>query len=106
MSGPSPGLPRSSRIALRCSGTGDFLEQVLDLENLVGDVPEDLLEPAVLLPGAVAIEDVVEEKLLHHRRHHAVDLRSRQVDEDDLSFPISEVTRRLMQAPRWERGIL
>jgi hypothetical protein len=64
----------------------DFLEEVLDLEHLVGDVAEDLLEAAVLLPGAVPVEDVVEEELLHHRRHHSVDLRAGQVDENGLEF--------------------
>ena len=58
-----------------------LLEQVLDLEHLVGDVAEDLLEPAVLLAGPVAEEDVVEEQLLHHRRHHPVDLGSGHVDQ-------------------------
>ena len=55
----------------------DLLEKVLDLEHLVGDVAEDLLEAAVLLAGPVAVEDVVEEQLLHHRGHHPVDLRRR-----------------------------
>ena len=64
----------------------DVLEQILDLEHLVGHVAENLLKTAMLLAGAVPVEDVVEQQLLHHGRHHAVDLRPGQVDQDRLEL--------------------
>ena len=59
----------------------DLLEQVLHLEDLRKE-PEDLLEPAVLLARPGAMQDVVEEKILHHARGHPVDLPTGLVDDD------------------------
>ena len=36
---------------------------------------------AELLAGPIAVKDVVEEQLLHHCRHHAIDLESWLVDQ-------------------------
>jgi hypothetical protein len=85
----------------------DILEKILDLEDLVGDVAQDLLEAAVLLAGAVAVEDVVEEQLLHHGGDHPVDLGPRQVHEDRLQFPDLGGDAEAHAGPRsGERGIL
>ena len=59
---------------------------MLDLEDLVGDVAQHLLESPVLLARPLAVEDVVEEQLLHHGRDHPVDLRPRQVDQDGVEL--------------------
>jgi hypothetical protein len=67
--------PASIRVA------ENLLEKDLDLQDL-REEPEDLLEPPVLLPGPRAVQDVVEEKILHHRRGHPVDFPARLVDDD------------------------
>ena len=59
----------------------DLLEEVANLEDL-REEPEDLAEPPVLLPGPGAVEDVVEEEVLHHRGGHPVDLATGLVDDD------------------------
>ncbi len=56
-------------------------QQVLREQQLRAKELQHALEAAVLLARAVAEEDVVEEQLLHHRRDHAVDFRSRLVDQ-------------------------
>ncbi len=58
-----------------------LLEEPVGLDHLD---PQDLQkppEPSVLVPGAVAEEDVVEEQLLHHGRDHQVHFGPRLVDE-------------------------
>ena len=57
-------------------------QQVLREQQLRAEELQHALEAAVLLARPVAEEDVVEEQLLHHRRDHPVDFRSRLVDED------------------------
>ena len=59
----------------------DLLQEVLHLEDL-REEPEDLLEPPVLLARPRAVQDVVEEKILHHARGHPVDLATGLVDDD------------------------
>src|SRR5688572_12942132 len=61
-----------------------FLEQILDVENVVGDEANELLEPAVLLARDLSVEDVVEEKLGHHGRDHFIDLTPGEVDQHAL----------------------
>ena len=63
----------------------DLLEQILQVEHLVGDEADQLLEAAVLLARYLPVEDVVEEKLRHHRRDHQVDLAAGKVDQDATS---------------------
>ena len=106
MSGPKSACPRSSRIAAALLGDlQDLLEQILDLEDLVGDVTEDLLEAPVLLAGAVAVEDVVEEELLHHRGTIRSISGPGRWTRTEFSRPISEVTWRLIGGLE-ERGIV
>ncbi len=109
MSGPHPRvLPRSSRIALRCSRDGQHvLEQILDLEDLVGDVAQHLLEAPVLLPGAVAVEDVVEEKLPPSSPGTIRSISGPgQVDEDRLQLSDLGGNSQAHADSRGERGIL
>src|SRR5207244_7432827 len=64
-----------------------FLEEILRVEDVVGDEADELLEAPVLLAGHLAVEDVVEEELRHHRRDHDVDLAPREMHEDALQPP-------------------
>jgi len=60
----------------------DLLEEILDVEHLVRHEAKHLPEPAVLFARACPEQDVVEKQVLHHRRHHAVDLATGLVDEN------------------------
>jgi len=62
----------------------DFFEQILQFHDVVGDEPDQLLKPAMLFARDLTVKDVVEEKLIHHRRHHEVDLPAGKMDQDTL----------------------
>ena len=80
---PAEAAPEISENRVAVFLDGEHLRQKsLRVEHLVGHEPEHLLKPPVLLARAGAVEDVVEEQLLHHRGDHAVDFRARQVDQD------------------------
>ena len=54
-----------------------LLEQRPRVDHLDPEQLEEATKSRVLLPRAFAEQDVVEQELLHHRRHHPVDLRGR-----------------------------
>jgi len=56
-------------------------EELVGLHHLDAQKLQQTPEAAVLVARTVAKEDVVKEQLLHHRRYHAVHLRSRLVDQ-------------------------
>ncbi len=58
-----------------------LLEQMAGLDDLDAEELQEAAEPCVLFARPLAEQDVVEEKLLHHRRHHAIDLRPGLVHE-------------------------
>ena len=63
-------------------GVGQGLaEEIAGFDDLDAEDLEQPAEAAVLVARALAEEDVVEEQLLHHGRHHAVDLDPGLVDE-------------------------
>src|SRR3954463_14844059 len=61
-----------------------FLEEVLHVEHIIGDEAEELLKPSMFLARDLPVQDVVEEELRHHGRHHHVDLAPRQMDQHAL----------------------
>ena len=68
-----------------------LFEEVLDFVNVLSDETDELLETAVFFARDLAVKDVVEEELFHHRRDHDVDLASRQMHEH--GFQASDLTR-------------
>ena len=61
-----------------------FLEKVLHFDDLGGDEADELLKAAMLLARDLAVEDVVEQELIHHGRDHHVDLAPGEVDQHAL----------------------
>jgi hypothetical protein len=96
------GRPREERRELREDRVPrgglleDLLEKIAGVEDLVGDELQDLPEPPVLLARARPEQDVVEQQVLHHRRHHPVDLAAGLVDENRPRRPISDSIARSM----------
>ena len=60
----------------QCPGQQVRCVQHFDAEQL-----QYATESGVLLASPIAVEDVVEEQLLHHRRDHAIDLGTWLVDQ-------------------------
>ena len=56
-------------------------QQLLGFEGPHAEQLERAPEAAVFRPRPISKKDVVEEQLLHHRRHHRVDLDTRLVEQ-------------------------
>ena len=64
----------------------DLFQKILDVVNLIRHEPKDLLKSPVFLARELPEQDVVEQQLRHHRRHHDVDLAPGQMHENALEL--------------------
>ncbi len=75
-------LELGEQLAARRRARQHVGEQVLAVQHLDAGLPHHGAEQVVLVARLLAVEDVVEEELLHHRRRHPVDLPPGPVHQD------------------------